>query len=829
MASAPKRPSSRSSPASRRPAGEPRLSRNRKPEEMPVEAWQAGLRRQFGREQPLELEAAGVDAAAGWEFSVVNPQSATRYRVAIRGVRRGENFCACPDFATNDLGTCKHVEFVLARMSAKRGGKAALERGFRPPFSEVHLRYGAERRLCFRAGSECPAALALKGAALFGDAADAAQGLDTFLRAARKAGHEVRFYDDARAFLAQQRDAVQRSKALADAFPKGPKSPALRKLLKVPLYPYQAEGALFAARAGRSLIGDDMGLGKTIQAIAAAELLTRHAGVERVLIVCPVSLKHQWQREIARFTDRSVEVVQGAREARRAQWTDVRDPGAWAKITNYETLARDLELINAWAPDLVIADEAQRIKNWDAVAARALKRVASPHAIVLTGTPLQNRLEELVSIVQFVDQHRLGPTWRLLDDHQLRDESGRVIGYRDLDRLGATLAPIMLRRRKSEVLDQLPERVESTLFVPMTEQQLAHHAENGDVVARIVKRWRSRGFLSDVDQRVLTCALQNMRMSCNSTFLLDHETDHGTKVDELMVLLEECLEQPDAKVVVFSQWLRTHELILRRLGARDWGHVLFHGGVPGAQRQSLVDRFHADPDCRLFLSTDAGGVGLNLQHAAATIVNMDLPWNPAVLEQRIGRVHRLGQRAGVQVFNFVAQGSIEQGMLSVLAFKKALFEGVLDGGASEVSLQGTRLAKFMSTIDEVTGAMGVAEAPASLGPEPVVASGGLPDSAIQEAPVVASARGDEGSGAAKAAAPDPWATLVDAGLQLLDAISSRDAGASRGFGASIERNHATGRDMLRIPLPQPETLARLMQAVGGLMARLPRDEDRPRP
>jgi SNF2 family DNA or RNA helicase len=113
-----------------------------------------------------------------------------------------------------------------------------------------------------------------------------------------------------------------------------------------------------------------------------------------------------------------------------------------------------------------------------------LKRIESPYAIVLTGTPLENRLEELVSIVQFVDRHRLGPTWRLLHDHQIRDEAGRVVGYRDLDRIGATLAPIMLRRCRAEVLDQLPARVDNTLFVPMTEQQRTHHDENGDIVAR---------------------------------------------------------------------------------------------------------------------------------------------------------------------------------------------------------------------------------------------------------------------------------------------------------------------------------------------------------
>ena len=170
-----------------------------------------------------------------------------------------------------------------------------------------------------------------------------------------------------------------------------------------------------------------MGLGKTIQAIAAAELFARHFGVQRVLVVCPTSLKHQWKKEIARFTEREAQVDRRpARAARRRHYRE----DAFCKITNYETLARDADLIDAWAPDLVIVDEAQRIKNWNTIAARALKRIDSPYAIVLTGTPLENRLEELISIVQFVDQHRLGPTWRLLDEHQKRDEAGRVIGYR---------------------------------------------------------------------------------------------------------------------------------------------------------------------------------------------------------------------------------------------------------------------------------------------------------------------------------------------------------------------------------------------------------------
>ena len=766
------------------------------------------------------------------DFRVINPSSGTRYRVAIRGLAPGHNFCTCLDYATNDLGTCKHIEFTLAKLQAKRGAKAAFAKGFQPSYSEVWLDYAGERQVRFSAGSDCPATVLQRAETLFdADAGwamrrDQQGALEHLLQAAQTSGHELRCRDDVWQFIAQMRDGERRQVELKDAYPKGVKDKALARLLKVKLYPYQAEGALFAALAGRCLIGDEMGLGKTIQAIAAAELFARHFGVSRVLVVCPTSLKHQWKNEIERFTDRSVQVIHGLRAPRQLQYRE----DVFCKITNYETLVRDADLIDAWAPELVIADEAQRIKNWNTIAARALKRIASPYAVVLTGTPLENRLEELISIVQFVDQHRLGPTWRLLDEHQTRDEVGRVIGYRALDRIGQTLAPVMLRRRKAEVLTQLPARVDNRIFVPLTPQQRVHHDENGETVARIVQRWRKTGYLSDSDQRRLTCALQNMRMVCNSTFLLDHETDYGNKVDELMTLLDEVLEDPSAKAVVFSQWLGTHELIQRRLVERaqrkqkqTWGHVLFNGSIPGDKRGALVDRFNDDPDCRLFLSTDAGGVGLNLQHAAAVVVNMDLPWNPAVLEQRIGRVHRMGQSRGVQVVNFVGQGSIEEGILSILAFKKSLFAGVLDGGENEVFMEGTRLSQFMKSVEQVAGAIGEVEADAEPA-MPMVADQGGPSEPTPLTTTTPEAPAAVQTPASEAASPgtdgdaaDPWAAILEAGAALLQGLATSRGGDGTGAGTrapiAIERDPVTGQASVRLPLPDPAVLQRLAKAL----------------
>lgn len=821
-----------------------KLSHLRRPPDLTPDAWQRQLRRQFGREQKFKVENLG-DEPVFSEYRITSPKSGGSYRVAIRGAHPGENFCACPDFATNDLGTCKHIEFVLARLERRPGGMRALRRGLCSRYSEIYLRYGGERQVRFRAGSSCPQALARRARLLFcagsGDVLPSAEylQLDEFLQYARKSGHEVRCYDDVLDFIAQARDAEHRRGTLEAAYPEGPKSPALQRLLNATLYPYQAEGALFAARAGRCLIADEMGLGKTIQALAAVELLARHFGAEKVLVVCPTSLKHQWQREIARFSQRDARVINGSRASRMRAYAE----RGFCKIANYETLARDFEFIQSWSPDVVIADEAQRIKNWSTVAARALKRIQSPYALVLSGTPLENRLEELVSIMQYVDGQRLGPLWRLRHEHQLLDDSGRVVGYKDLDRIGETLRPVMLRRRKADVLAQLPERVAKTVFVQMTRQQLAEHQANAALVQQIVQRWRRTGYLSDVDQRRLMAALQNMRMSCNSTFLLDGKTDYGNKCDELATLLQELLEQPTVKVVIFSQWLRTHELIIRRLERKRWGHVLFHGGIPSAKRGALVERFHSDPACRVFLATDAGGVGLNLQHAASVVINMDLPWNPAVLEQRIGRVHRLGQTRGVQVVNLVAQGAIEEGMLSILAFKKSLFAGVLDGGPSEVLLGGSRLKRFMESVDAVTTAA-AGPAPEASPPAarmPLVAREGplMIDSARGAvAQVSASPPGHAGDPprqrASSAAAPgifengqppaDSWASLLTAGLKLVELLTAASSGNGDGAAASssrwIETDAATGRAYMKLPVPDAQVLQMLGDALSRLVSSL---------
>ena len=309
-------------------------------------------------------------------------------------------------------------------------------------------------------------------------------------------------------------------------------------------------------------------------------------------------------------------------------------------------------------------------------------------------------------------------------------------------------------------------------------------------VSRLVSKWNRHKFLSEVDKRRLMIALQYMRMACDSTYLIDQKTRFGRKVDELAVLLSEIFEQNDAKVVVFSQWQRMTSLVAELLERKSWAYVHFHGGVPGHKRKDLIKVFHDDPACRVFLSTDAGGVGLNLQ-AASTVVNLDLPWNPAVLEQRIGRVHRLGQHKPVRVVNFVSGASIEENMLSVLRFKKSLFAGVLNNGMDSVFIGKSRISKFMESVEKLTGAQITAA------PTPA-----------QAPPVNKEPKTDN----------DIYQEICQAGVSLAKALAAGLSGSL----PRVEKDPGTGEPCLKLSLPGRQAVAAALPAAESLLSALKR-------
>ena len=672
----------------------------RKPDNLTLEEWQIALRRQFAHKQNFTVRNIG-DHPVFSDFMVYNPESGNEYKVAIRDYEFGMNFCSCPDFKKNGLGTCKHIEFVLKQLKDNPKHDKYWKKGYQRAYSSVSLKYGKERKVFLRIGIDNAEEIAHIARDYFDVhnylKPEAYRYFGEFMDAVLKINKDFRVYQDALDYIIDVRDNNYRNKKISRLFPDGINSSYFNGLINAELYPYQREGVLFAARAGRVLLADDMGLGKTIQAIATTELLAKEFSVSNVLIICPTSLKYQWKNEIEKFTDRSVKVIEGHLDKRKFQYLD----DSFYKIASYGVALHDVDYINRAGFDMVILDEAQRIKNWKTKTAQNLKKLQSHYAIVLTGTPLENKLEELHSIVEFIDPFRLEALFRFLDNHQTTDSTGKVTGYHDLNKISEVLHDILLRRTKVEILKQLPERIDKHYFIDITKEQAEIHDDYSATVARLALKWKRQGFLSEKERKRLLVSLGCMRMVCDSTYILDEKTRHDTKIDELLVILKDIFESSDEKVVIFSQWERMTRLVAAELEKMNIGYEYLHGGVPSVKRKDLIDNFRDNLTKRVFLSTDAGGVGLNLQ-SANIIINLDLPWNPAVLEQRIARVHRLGQQKNVRVINFVAKDTIEQRILSVIRMKKSLFSGVLDGGEDRIMLDDKKFGKLMQTVEKLT-------------------------------------------------------------------------------------------------------------------------------
>jgi SNF2 family DNA or RNA helicase len=384
-------------------------------------------------------------------FSLFEVSSVSKrvYRVEIRSLDELQNSCTCPDYKANLIGTCKHIEGVLISLEKEYGKKLKKLMEERPRGTQIYLHHAMD--VSVRITLPLPNNSRIKdlltryfdpAGLLIGSPLQALPALladiDTlpvrdrsFIRV-NEAVHE-------HLALLQDHEEVQQQKEwFLDQVRRGRRT---FDVLSTKLYPYQEQGAMHLAFGRRAMLADDMGLGKTVQAIAASALLKEMRDIQRTLIICPASLKHQWAREIRRFTSLSVTVVEGGLLDRRK----IYNSASFFKVINYELVRHDMDELLELHPDLIILDEAQRIKNWRAKTAMMVKSLPSRYAFVLTGTPLENRIDELYSIFQFLDPRILGPLWHFNDRfYELeKRESGtyKVLGYKNINELRALIRP----------------------------------------------------------------------------------------------------------------------------------------------------------------------------------------------------------------------------------------------------------------------------------------------------------------------------------------------------------------------------------------------------
>lgn len=774
------------------------------PERLPIEslgeeelvAQVLAEREERARTEKMRLTSMNPDEI--WtDYTVTNAASGRSYRVALRGWERGESYCSCPDFRKNTLGTCKHIihalDKVRRRFPASKRDTPYERRGI-----SVHLLYGKELQLRMALPSRLDGAAEEIVRPIRNRPITNLSDLLRRIRLLEADGVSVTVYPDAQEHI-QHRLLAERIAVKVAEIRREPAAHPLRAtLLKTELLPYQLDGIAFAAGAGRAVLADDMGLGKTIQGIGLAEFLAREAGIRKVLVVCPASVKSQWRSEIHRFSDRDCQMVLGSAEERVSQYESDR----FFTICNYEQVLRDILAIEQVKWDLIILDEGQRIRNWETKTTQIVKSLRSPFALVLSGTPLENRLDDLFSVVEFIDYRRLGPAFRFFNRHRVTDAKGRVLGYRDLDVLREKLRPLLLRRTRSSVMQDLPPRTTEIVRIPPTDEQLENDIAQMKVVSSVV----NKRYISEMDLLRLQKALLLARMNANSTFLVDKQPPgYSTKLERLAELLEELAAEEARKIVLFSEWTTMLGLVERELERLDLAYVRLDGSVPQKKRQQLVYRFQRDPGCTLFLTTNAGSTGLNLQ-AANTVINVDLPWNPAMLEQRISRAHRMGQKNPVQVYILVTEGTIEEKLLATLSAKHELALAALD---------------MESDVDEVALASGMEELKRRL----EVLLGAKADAAVDES--------DKRRQAEEAERLERQSRVAEAGGQLLSAAfaflgemipkaeqTEATAQMARQFKDRLDEcldRDENGRPRLTVTLPDEAALENLARSLASLL------------
>ncbi len=667
----------------------------------PTDEESVALRRSKAHQEAARVERIRMHGDFYGDFRVTSTQWEEPYQVEIRSLDRQINTCACRDFHMNGLGTCKHIERVLQVLARrrKRAFTAAADQG--SPVCEVYLdrRHEVPRIVLVQPATGSRKARAALSP-LFGEdgtlLSEPRVALPVLERIARALPAQVRLSFAIPPWVEEAERRRQRQRARTHFMEDGRKGKRALDILKQPLYPYQHDGMLHLAFTERALLADEMGLGKTVQAIAACELLRQLRGIQRVLVVCPSSLKTEWDEQIRQFTDHDAPMpVFGPRVARLKAY----DHGPLFSIINYEQARADVNDINArLAPDVVILDEAQRIKNWPTKTAKTIKRLQSPYAFVLTGTPMENRIDEVYSLVEFVDPNLFGSLFRFQREFFQQDTDGNVAPH-NLPELHRRLNAIMLRRLKADVEGDLPGRTNKTFFVPMEKEQRLRYQDYEESARRLAAQAHKRPLRKEEFEK-LQMLLNCMRMTCDTPYILDSKCRICPKLLELEPILDEILSDPSAKVIVFSEWLRMLELVREWAEQKGVDFALHTGQVEQRKRRLEIQRFKTEPGCRLFLSSETGGTGLNLQ-AANYVINMDLPWNPAKLEQRIARAWRKHQTRAVTVINLVTEESIEHAMLGKLAYKQGLSKTVLDGATATTTKPPSGRKAYMAMVNDL--------------------------------------------------------------------------------------------------------------------------------
>ena len=642
------------------------------------------------------------------QFDVVpNTPGTQSHRVILHGNHPGDSCCTCPAFRFGVYGTCSHILFAQSQFNETADDLP--ERSY----SEIFVRHGLKREIVFRPASDSPRVI-LKMASHCFDANrllifDRHPVLKKLIERAADCRHELRIDNDVFAQLAFEIQQRERHRQIMTLFRRGIHSSAFESLLTVPLAVYQREAALNAAVAGRFLLFDSPGLGRRRTAVAAAEILAQTSGIRRILVLTNTPTLHTWLAELQHSISRPLQVVFGS-PAKRAQQYDA---DVQYTVARYGDLKDDLAAITGrLKPDLIILDETHTLKRHGAEIARIVRRLESEYLFILSGTAPARVPGPFVSFVDMIDCHRTGLLDHFLARHQQFDLQTNSINYVNMGKVANTLPQHFRRFESSEYRRSLPELIEHDRFLPLTEPQAKRHAELQNRLFHQVSGFRLQVSEGNADTfpevrspkpevlalHEIQAIIAAMLNTANDMTLVDPSQSSGCKTDTMFDLLQEHLESPQVKAVVFAHDVRLLQLAKAKLAGSPVGYGFIDRYMSPREQHDVGTRFLREPNCRIVFVSDGVASRLIFRNVQL-VIHLDYPWDADRLRQRQTHIEPPPTVRPCHAYRLISYGTIEHWLAKMRNGNHEMFvESDLRDGLSVVLLDELDRVKFLEHV-----------------------------------------------------------------------------------------------------------------------------------
>jgi SNF2 family DNA or RNA helicase len=625
------------------------------------------------------------------EHTLIN-ETGKIYKITLRDFEKETGYIDSIDLRTNKLGTTKHIMWLFDKLKQEPELMDSLSKTY--PFVEIFLDPLNEYKITWFYPHEMDEGIKVLIDKYFGHSK---------IYPDNKVTDFLSFIEEARFIenIVIRPDVMEKVEIAFE-------EQMLQKLLEdtqldysqinLKLYEYQKEGIQFATFRRSAIIADEFGLGKTVQAIGTAIFKKEILGFKKTLIICSSSLIENWKTEIDAVTKLNATIINGSQQHRNKLY---KNTDSFFYIVSYETGVNDTNQLSELDFDFVILDETQKIKNYQTKTSNVLKSIKRKHSLVLSDTPVEDKLIELYSIVGFVDPYFLTPLWEFSYQHCLFDanEKDKIMGYYNLSNLKKKLDSILIRRDKQSVLRQIPNISEVTVPVKMHPIQQQHYNKYLHNIKQLIQK----KMLTKFDIRKIFHQLNNLRMVCNSTYLIDNNTQISPKLQELKSILTQRINiATKPKIIIYSEWQTMNRQIALMLKNEGILFVELNSNISEKNKTKLLDRFLTD-NCNILLTTDF--IAKELTNISTDyVINFEVPWNPETRSNRIGQINVIANNdKKCTIINLVTELSIEKSIVSGKMQKHGVISEIFNPTANVdyIDIEHPGINQVLKELDEV--------------------------------------------------------------------------------------------------------------------------------